>query len=34
MIEVPVDEWAKVLMSTSTDCRVRDVEKQAARDAA
>lgn len=34
MIEVPVDEWAKVLMSTSTDCRLRGVEKQAARDAA
>ena len=34
MIDAPVDEWAKVLISTSTDCRLRDVEKQAARDAA
>ena len=34
MIDVPVDEWAKVVMATSTACRLRDAEKQAARDAA
>ncbi len=34
MIDVPVDEWAKVVMSTSTACRLRDAEKHAARDAA
>ncbi len=34
MIDVPVDEWAKVVMSTSTACRPSDAEKQAARDAA
>ena len=33
MIDVPVDEWANVVMSTSTACRLRDAEKQAARDA-
>ncbi len=34
MIDVPVDEWAKVVMATSTACRLRDAEKQSARDAA
>ena len=34
MIDVLVDEWAKVVMSTSTACRPSDAEKQAARDAA
>ena len=29
MIDVPVDEWAKVVMSTSTACRPSDAEKQA-----
>ncbi|MDA1127815.1 MAG: aldolase/citrate lyase family protein [Chloroflexi bacterium] len=30
MIDVPVDEWAKVVMATSTACRQRDAEKQTA----
>ena len=30
MIDVPVDEWAKVVIATSTACSLRDAEKQAA----
>jgi len=34
MIDVPVDEWAKVVIATSTACRLRDAEKQSALEAA
>lgn len=34
MIDVPVDEWAKVVIATSTACRERDAEKQTALEAA
>ena len=34
MIDVPVAEWAKVVMATSTACRLRDAEKQTAMEAA
>jgi citrate lyase subunit beta/citryl-CoA lyase len=34
MIDVPVDEWAKVVIATSTACRSRDAEKQSALEAA
>ena len=34
MIDVPVDEWAKVVIATSTACSQRDAEKQAAVEAA
>ena len=34
MIDVPVDEWAKVVIATSTACSLRDAEKQAALEAA
>jgi citrate lyase subunit beta/citryl-CoA lyase len=34
MIDVPVDEWAKVVIATSTACSQRDAEKQAALEAA
>lgn len=30
MIDVPVDEWAKVVLEMATACRARDEEKQAA----
>ena len=33
MIDVPVDEWAKVVIATSTACRLRDAEKQTALEA-
>ena len=34
MIDVPVDEWAKVVIATSTACNLRDAEKQTAMEAA
>ena len=34
MIDVPVDEWAKVVMAMSTACRQRDAEKTSAFEAA
>ncbi len=34
MIDVPVDEWAKVVMATAEACRSRDAEKQTALEAA
>ena len=34
MIDVPVDEWAEVVIATSAACRVRDAEKQSALEAA
>ena len=34
MIDVPVDEWAKVVMATAEACRSRDAEKHAALEAA
>lgn len=34
MIDVPVDEWAKVVIATSAACRLRDAEKQSALEAA
>jgi citrate lyase subunit beta/citryl-CoA lyase len=33
MIDVPVDEWAKVVLEMSSACAVRDAQKSAARDA-
>ena len=34
MIDVPVDEWAKVVIATATACQLRDAEKQTALEAA
>ncbi len=34
MIDVPVDEWAKVVIAMSAACSLRDAEKQAATEAA
>jgi len=34
MIDVPVDEWAKVVMAMSTACQQRDAEKKSAFEAA
>ena len=31
MIDVPVDEWAIVVLATAEACAARDAEKQAAR---
>jgi hypothetical protein len=30
MIDVPVDEWAKVVLALAAACATRDAEKQAA----
>ncbi|MCH7622426.1 MAG: hypothetical protein IH870_11085, partial [Chloroflexi bacterium] len=30
MIDVPVDEWAKVVLATAVACRSKDAEKQTA----
>jgi hypothetical protein len=31
MIDVPVDEWAKVVLAMAEACAIRDAAKQAAR---